>query len=535
MKRNIIIFSIALSITASATVPKLNYKQLNSEARKEYLRPLRTDVAWNTFAKKFLYAPAFHFPERPGARGYLFVLADRQGHRWQMRADSPRASLSPVWNDIPAGTDVTLSVMTIDRSGRATTDTVGRRQFQRDYPFSGPYATPPRPYREAALMAMRYIHGLKAINRWKDHPEPDMSYAHHTYACKIIGATLRNEALVARFFPELRDEALLVGRHAAEFLRSISQPEGSPLAYFPPTYYKGLIASARQENQNKTMCMEAVAVGQGLLDLYSVTRDRWYLDWALGIADTYVRLQRPDGSLPIKLDLTTGEPVNSACAMLHPLLRYWLRLHREFGQSRYEAARQRGQQWMHDVAIRRFDMTGQFEDCSVLGLQPYENLTNCTAAPYAAYIYDQPGSTAGQLRDADDLLRLSEDQFTHWDIRPWRDGIRPHPTPCVFEQYKYQMSVDASAANVAGAFLSLYQRTGNRLALAKAMALTATVVNMQDACTGLIPTIWGYRRNVNATSEMWANCNVCSTFLLLRMDQATGQSGERYEGLNLIY
>ena len=165
MKRNIIIFSIALSITASAAVPKLNYKQLNSEARKEYLRPLRTDVAWNTFAKKFLYAPAFHFPERPGARGYLFVLADRQGHRWQMRADSPRASLSPVWNDIPAGTDVTLSVMAIDRSGRATTDTVGRRQFQRDYPFSGPYATPARPYREAALMAMRYIHGLKAINR----------------------------------------------------------------------------------------------------------------------------------------------------------------------------------------------------------------------------------------------------------------------------------------------------------------------------------------------------------------------------------
>ena len=29
MKRNIIIFSIALSITASAAVPKLNYKQLN--------------------------------------------------------------------------------------------------------------------------------------------------------------------------------------------------------------------------------------------------------------------------------------------------------------------------------------------------------------------------------------------------------------------------------------------------------------------------------------------------------------------------
>lgn len=534
MKRQLVIILAAIAITAGAATPRLNYKRLNAKAQKEYLQSLRADVPWNTFATKFLYAPAFDFPEAPGAKDYLFALTDTQGHRWQMHTCNPKASLSPVWNQIPGGTDVMLAVIAL-RDGKVTTDTVGRRRFLRDYPFQGPYNTPARPYKEAAFMAMRYVHGMRAINQWKDHDEPDMSYSHNTYACKIMGATMRNEALVAHFIPELRDEALLMGRNVARFLRTISQPKGTPLAYFPPTYYKGLIASARQENQNKTMCMEAVTVGHGLLDLYRETRDPWYLEWALGIADTYVRLQRPDGSLPIKLDLTTGEPVNDACAMLHPLLRYWLRLHNEFGQTRYDEARHRGERWMQDVAVRRFDMTGQFEDCSVLGLQPYENLTNCTAAPLAAYIYDRPSSDATQLQDAEDLMRLSEDQFTHWDIRPWRSGIRPHPTPCVFEQYKYQMSVDASAANVAGGFLSKYLRTGDPLALAKALALTNTVTIMQDACTGQIPTIWGVRRNVNTPSEMWINCSVSATMLLLRMDKAIGQPDNRYTDFNLIY
>lgn len=66
------------------------------------------------------------------------------------------------------------------------------------------------------------------------------------------------------------------------------------------------------------MTMEAASAGHAFLDLYDLTGDKAYYDRALGIADTYVRLQREDGSLPIKVDFVTGEPVNDACAMLHP-------------------------------------------------------------------------------------------------------------------------------------------------------------------------------------------------------------------------
>ena len=69
---------------------------------------------------------------------------------------------------------------------------------------------------------------------------------------------------------------------------------------------------------------------------------------------------------------------------------------------------------MDEVAVETFDMTGQFEDVNVNGLKPYQNLTNCTAAPYASYLLDKEIISEKNMADARDLIRLSEDQFVHW-------------------------------------------------------------------------------------------------------------------------
>ena len=525
---------VLMLLPATAASPTINYKKVNAQALREYRQPLRPGTNginpfWNGFAKKFIFAPAFDFSETAGARQYLFEISDAGGHQWTMKAKSPKASLALVWEKIPGGTDVTLKVWALGQDGQKMGQPVGERSFLRDFPFQGPYNQPARPYKEAALKAMLYIHRLKTIRHWADHQEPNMDYRHNTYACKIMGATIRNECLVAKYFPEEREVALQMARNVAAFLKSISQPEGTPLAYFPPTYYKGLIASARQENQGTTMCMEAFSVGQGLLDLYDVTKDHQYYDWALAIADTYQKLQRPDGSLPIKLVIATGEPVNQSRAMLYPLMCLLSRLHAEYGIGRYEAMRRKGEQWMHNVAIRDFNMTSQFEDGSVLNLQPYENMTNCTAAPYADYLYSRSESTAADLQDAEDLMRLSEDQFTFWDMKPQPNGLHRHHTPCVYEQYKYQMSVDNSACNVAAGFLSKYERMGDQLALAKALALTNSLTIVQNVCTGQIPTTWEQRTNVDASLSFWLNCQLSSVNQLLRMDEALrGRSTFRF-------
>ena len=512
--------SLAFAVACSQSVSGPDWKSLNAQAAKEYLEPVRPGFEgrnpyWNGFAKKFIYAPAFGFPEAAGAVKYRFELSQEAGN-WSFEATRPCEPLSKVWNEIPVGkTD--LAVLALDASG-AVLDTVGRRSFVRDYPFAGPYHTPVVDYRTAAVKGALYNHTMPGVRYWRDHIEPDMSYHHNTYPCKIIGATIRNECFVARMLPDRREEALQIARNAAQFLLDQSRPEGEPLAFFPPTYYKDLEASKRDWNQGKTMVMEALSAAQALMDLYDVTGEQGWYDRALDITRTYVRLQREDGSFPIKADFVTGEPVNASCAMLHPLVGWLQRLVRDYDIKEFEPMREKAMRWMKEVALERFDMTGQFEDVSVLGLEPYQNLTNCTAAPYASCLLHQTGFSESDLADARDLVRLSEDQFVHWDWPENADGFKKNWTPCVHEQYHYEMPVDNSACNMANAWLDLYEVTGDRLYFEKARAMVDNITVMQNQNNGQLPTTWEWRpayKDRNRT--YWINCSFSSIRILMRM------------------
>ncbi len=512
---------------------QLDYAKINAEASSRYLEPIRPGYEgknpfWNEFSKKFIYAPAFDFSEVEGAVEYRFTIRPVGGESdesWSFTADTPKAALSPVWNEVSVG-DVCLQVEALDENGDVIA-VAGERKFLRDYPFCGPYTPPVRDYRQAARMALLYVHFMPEIQYWSKHAEPDMNYEHNTYVCKIIGATVRSEVLLAKVLPEYAAAAEKIARNAAAFLIEQSQPEGHPLAFFPPTYYKDLIASRWAENQNKTMMMEAAAAGHAFLDLYDLTGDSCYYERALGIADTYVRLQREDGSLPIKVDFSTGESVNDACAMLDPLLCYFQRLRADYGVETYADAQARGERWMQDVALRNFDLTGQFEDVSVMGLKPYENLTNCTAAPYASYLLSKGTPTDENMSCAVDLVRFSEDQFTFWDTPVTKNGFKDKATPCVYEQYKYQKPVDNSACNVAGAMLSLYEATGDRVCLAKGKALIDNITVVQNPVNGQIPTTWDFRSgNYDRHRTYWINCTYSSVTSLLRLaDLLDAQTG----------
>ena len=174
---------------------------------------------------------------------------------------------------------------------------------------------------------------------------------------------------------------------------------------------------------------------------------------------------------------------------------------------------------MQNVAVQSFDMTGQFEDVSVNNVHPYENLTNCTAAPYASYLLNKPETTEEEMEDAKDLIRLSEDQFVLWDVEYNEAGYRSLPTPCVLEQYRYRTPVDNSAANVANAYLDLYEKTGDKLAYAKGCALINSIVNQQNAQNGYIPTIWTTTRGRSNEKSVWFNCHYSSTKVILRISE----------------
>jgi len=525
-----------------------NSKMLNRQAAKEYLNPIRPftqgrNACWNVYSKKFIYAPVFDFNTIDGAVRYRFTVTPDLGvSQVQVRADDdaedqmsakaehieklasvsysfvadvPTASLAPIWNKIPVG-NVVLKVEGLDKKGNVI-GIAGERRFLRDFPFEGPYNANVRPYREAALMAMLYIHTMPQIQNWKHSILPDMSYKHNTYASKTIGSTISVEAKLAAYFPEYKEEALAIARNAAQFLIDQSRPESDVLAYFPPTYYGGLVASKKSWNIGKVMTMDPCYAANGFLDLYDATGEKKYYDQALHIADTYSKLQRPDGSFPIKCYFETGEPVNGACAMLHPLLNYIRRLERQYGVHKYDNMRNLAERWMNEVALETFDLTGQFEDVNVEDVHPYQNLTNCTASPYASYIL-KGSPTKAQIEDAKDLIRMSEDQFVHWNSLPESNGIRRLFGPCVFEQHRYQTPVDNSSCNVANAYLDLYELTGDKLALAKAKALIDALTVAQFVTNGCAPTTIDYRYPLKDKGRtFWLNCSVATINIWLRM------------------
>lgn len=550
----LIVFLIGCAVTSCGGSDS---EKLHEQIMQEYLEPIRPGYEgrnpfWNAFATKFIYAPAFDFAPVDGAVEYAFTIIDLgramtespryrkdaltedpeprwilapgqpTGHSWRFVADTPQAPLTPVWNEIPTGR-MRLRVEGLDATGKVV-GLAGEREFLRDFPFTPPYPGPVRPYREAAIMAAMYIHELPAIQHWITSDHPDMTYRHNTYACKIIGATIQLEVLISKLLPRHRDEALAIARNAARFLMEQSQPANAPLAFFPPTYYSDLISSSREENRGKTMTMEACAVGNALLDLYDVTREKIYFDHAYAIAQTYAKLQAEDGSYPIKVDFRTGEPVNNGKAMLTVLMEYFRRLEQDYGITDFRPRLTLAEKWMNEVALASFDMTGQFEDMTVLNQQPYQNLTNCASAPYASWLLRKPGRTDRELQDAVDLIRFSEDQFVCWDVLPNDDGIKTICTPCVYEQYGYRVPVDNSSCVVANALLDLYEATGDPVAKAKAKALIDNLTIVQNALDGLIPTSLDVRGGAkNKIRGFWTNCTYASIVTLLRMAEISGE------------
>lgn len=519
------------------------YRALNRRAASEYLRPVRRGGIdgrpyWNVFAKKFIYAPAFDFPATHGANKYRYELVCATGERrLQFEGRSPAESLAPVWEQVPVGR-VELTVSALDRSGRVIA-TAGRRTFQRDFPFRGPYAPAPHGYRDAAVKAMLYVHNMPATRHWLTHTEPDMSFENNTYACKTIAATVSIECLLARHVPALRSEAIAIARSAAACLMRISQGPNEPLAYFPPTYYlepenrNGWPHHTWTINRGKTMLPDACMPAQAFLDLYDLTADTLYLAQARRIAATYLRLQAGDGSWPIKVYLATGKPVEAVGATPSPMLFLLRRLSAPaYGHAPADYARAiaKAEKWMESGPLKTFNLTGQFEDQPMEGLAPYQNLTNCTANDYASYLLTLPAPTPAQVATATELMQLCEDQFVHWDVLPTDSApdyanaagatIRPELTPCVHEQYGYETPTDDSAAQVALGFLNLYHTTGQRLWLAKAIALTNAIAISQNQTNGQIPTTWEFRSEpFSVERTYWLNCTLNSVNQLLRMDQ----------------
>jgi len=500
------------------------YSVLTKQAAQDYLTPIRQggvdgNPYWNTYSKRFLFAPSFDFAFVDGAKEYLYTITNEEdpSNQWSFKAATPNETLAPVWNDVAVGM-VNLKVEGLDASGNVL-GIAGERSFMRNFPFNPPYSKCTRSYREAALLCLVGIHKLPYVQAWLTQDEPDMSYFLYTYPCKIISGVIRNEALLAKELPQFKEEAVAIAEKCEKFLASISQDENGVFPYFPPTYYGDIAASGEAQNQGKAMFMEPVGYGQALLDLYDVTGNEAYLKKSLKLSETYLKAQREDGSLPVKVDFNTGEPVNDVSALLEEILYWWRRFEKDYNINDFHNALLQAEKWMKENPAKTFNWNGQFEDWTVVGVQPYQNLTGCTCAPYASYILTQDTIEDGDIQLSTDIVNMIEDQLVNWDFPVDKElGFKKMLTPCVFEQFNDDRGIDDSAAILVNAWLNIYRHTGDKLMFAKAQAMADGLVQSQNYFNGIIPTTmeWWFNEGNNV---VWLNCTYITIQTLINLQK----------------
>ena len=496
---------VCASFAAEAALDKEEIRKLVAEDLKHEVRPggVNGQPFWNKAARFFMYPPAFDFQPTKTAVRYRFEVVDAKGKIHLFEAAAPTASLAPVWPELPTGW-TSVMCLAVDKIEDHTL-LRGSRVFWKQAPFTGDYPPAACGYAEFAQRAKAWLFAQPAFKTFLEtHDAASCGYWGLAYPSKMIGA------IVSALCSGTPTEADLAAARAwADWLYERSEKADRPLAHFPPTYWK-----TTHENQatatryaGQVMLAYPSGVGSAMLKLAEKTGEKKYLDWALGIGETYLKLQGEDGSWFLKMDLKTGKEINPNRLMPLGVATFLEKLYEKTKDVRYRTAADRAFASIDKGPMRTWNWEGQFED-----VEPdlaYRDLTKHGACSTAMFLLERYPGDKTRLAQARELLRFAEDQFVCWE-KPFPDMPESHNlqkvatwiVPGALEQYYWYVPIDASAAKLIYTYLALYKAEGNPLDLAKAKALGDAMTRVQKP-DGDVPTHWGIAGEKGCS---WWNC-----------------------------
>ncbi len=487
-----------------------NYESLSNNELEESLIPIWQGEAfnmpfWNKYAKRFIYAPAFDFNEIEGAVNYQFVAtaSNFDFDVTMFTTKNPWDNLAPIWLKLPQGY-IDLEVVGLDSNGQ-NLGQAGTRKFYKAAPFNGPYNQKVVEYDESYKRALEYIFQKNYIQHWKIDGTPDtLTYQLYCYPAKIMGAVVESMILYSQLSSTNKSSALTIAKNAADYLIKISEPANAPLAFFPPTYMGNRLSAKHYKGQS--MIIYPARLAHIYLDLFKLTQNTKYYDAAVNIANTYAKLQLPNGTWYLKV-WEDGTPVKETLCIPIDIIEFLERLRVEFKITDYEEVEKNALSWIFENPVKTFDWSGQFED-----INPsirYKNLTKHDAASFAIYLFKHADKMPDNLKLAEELLRFSEDQFVVWEKPMPHQYPRAQQwiLPTALEQYEYYVPIDASVAKMMNTYLFAHKATGKEIYLAKAVELANAMTQAQLKETGRYPTYWE-RNDERLQKEGWINCAV---------------------------
>lgn len=517
----------------------MNFKQMaldeyNSAEFTTRRAGINGKAFWNVNSSQFMFVPQLLFPEIPGAVKYVYTATDSTGESYSFEDETPIAPLTPIWSKLAVGF-VTLTVEAIHKRIERRF-LAGTRTFYKTAPFPGREALPPRAcsYSECAKRAFEYVFEAPEFKYWLEKGLPDPEYYYNVYPSKMISAIILAMIEYSELAPDRAADALKLATNAADYLLSITYDEEYALNGVPPTYsFKGLnkekidrYASAAEGRRHSVMNVYPASVGRAYLALEAATGDVKYFEAARRIADYYKNTFLPEGSWYLQVDAKSGEHISDNKCLDLPLLSFVHKFYKRTGESVWKDIEDKYYEYIKKNSLDEYNWEAQFEDSHLSA--NYSNLTHYNANFMIGYIAENLSHDEKMRREAEELIRFSEDQFVVWgEHAPWNSRFKDDSywySPAALEQYHWYVPIDASTANFIGAFLDAYKISSNPLHLEKALALADSITRMQNPDTGVIPTHWMTKDCSVNLEYFWINCHIAAAFALSRVAKLMGEA-----------
>lgn len=498
---------------------------------------------WNTFAKRFIYAPAFDFRPVPNAARYKYeVLSLTNLVTRTFESDVPHAPLSPVWASVPVG-HFELKVFGLSAEG-SRLGLAGQGKYFRAAPFDGPYHEPVMPYDQSGLLALDRIIHKDYVQYWLKHRAPDPDYNYYRYPAKIFGSLIVGAVSHARG-KSGTDEAATsttLARIVADYLIGISFRLGTPLEHFPPTYGGHRIEANRNNPKShaqlwNTISIAAAEAGHAFLDLYDHTHDEKYLEAARRIGRTYLKIQLPSGSWYLYVNSETGKPTANQITIPTAIVIYLERLKTDYAMRGLENSIGQALHWILQNPVRTFDWIAQYEDVDIRRYAPYQKMSREQACDLAIYLFRHRQTDPEMIKLAEELIRFSEDQFVTWEqmedlvvVQAAIGGpLQPPPpaevtkrtpgwysrnwlTPAVHEQYGFWMPSARNTGLMIETYWHAYTATKKRVYLDKAVSIANNFTRVQQLHDGDYPTMF-----TKYPMQFWINNSIYPAKVMMNL------------------
>jgi hypothetical protein len=492
--------------------------------------PPRRIMGWNAYSIQFIDPPEFTLLAIPRTTVFRAVV-EQGGRSWQVDSARPQVSLASVWGQIQTG-KFALTLAWRDQEGTVITWEQSVRVKAPDW---AGFHEPPEDWVAAADRNIAYL--IRAASEEQvAYREPGVPAwiwcsappGHDAgFPCLNIPQAIWGLLAHVQANRPQHKEALRLACVNADWALKNRLPDAGALPLVPfSTISRGKFSGgAEGESVN---LMRASWMGLSMVDLYRVTQNAAYLEYAKHIAQVTARFQRPDGSFPYRVNPKTGVVTESYAPVAIEFAVLVEALEPFQVDEKLLMAAHRAVQWMNAYVAGTGHWQGAYED---VGEQPpYANLSQMETQWLVAYLCRQKDRDPAYLPLARRLNRWIEDQFVIFG--PESEAFK-HPVkgPLVFEQFACWAPMEGHTAFWIASLIELHKATWEQVYLDKAKG-AGNAICSQPFSDGVFST-WGARKFVdgrmtgNNRGENWYNANFRACVALCQLDAYVRSLGDR--------